>query len=119
MLCLAVLCLKVLLKKKMSRLEDTEVPVYILEKVKAYPAGKRSIASRLIFAQFDSKPIPKVCGDCTTDGSCEDCSDLQEEEEIKKVLKCKREDCTGLLKYINGAYRCEDCWKTYFVHELD
>ena len=66
---------------------------------------------------YPSPYPPHVCGDCATDGSCDNCP--EEDEEVKKVLKCKRDNCAGPLKYINGAYRCEDCWKTYFINELD
>lgn len=59
-----------------------------------------------------------VCGDCTTDNTCEDCHS-DEDPKTEKVSRCKREGCAGPLKYINGAYRCEDCWKTYFINEID
>jgi hypothetical protein len=37
----------------------------------------------------------------------------------EKIYKCKRDGCKGILEQIGATYRCIDCWKVYFYHEVD
>lgn len=54
----------------------------------------------------------------------EDCEIKQKPEPVlvppkEKIYTCKRDGCKGVLEQIGATYRCIDCWKVYFYHEID
>ncbi len=116
-------------------LEEPEEPVTIKSLLECYAQIEKilipmvdvdmEIKGKRSWRKYNS-PIWAMSVNCDYDGLCKeketcnsDCGSDCSSSTKPKVFKCKESNCLGILEYVNGAFRCKDCWKTFFVHEID